>query len=59
MKKRLLSILLTIIAVFAFNISVFAGPAGGYIVPKNEEITIPDTDCVKAFGGPAGGAIHP
>ena len=32
---------LTIIAIFAFNINVFAGP-GGFILPKSIEITNPD-----------------
>ena len=42
MRKRLLSIFLTIIAVFTININVFAGPEGGDILPKSIEITNPD-----------------
>ena len=44
MKKRLLSLLLTIIAIFTFNINVFAGPADGGIIPRASVITNPDTE---------------
>ena len=43
MKKRLLSLLLTIIAILTFNINVFAWP-GGAINPKSSVITNPVTE---------------
>ena len=42
MKKRLLLIPLIIIAIFTFNLKVFAGPADGFILPKSIEIKNPD-----------------
>ena len=44
MKKRLLLILLTIVAIFTFNINVFAGPGGGEVESKASVITNPDTE---------------
>ena len=49
MRKRLLSIFLTIIAVFTININVFAGPEGGFILPKSTEITNPDKDTIPGI----------
>ena len=45
MKKRLLLIFLTIIAIFTFNINVSAGPSG-LVIPKSIEIENPDKDTI-------------